>query len=178
MVSTERGFTVWITGLPGSGKTTLGGALVAQLRARGRRAELLDGDALRLTLSKGLGFSKVDRDEHIRRIGFLAELLARHGVVVVVAAISPYRATRDEMRKRLVDFVEVYARCSLEELERRDPKGLYARARSGEIANFTGISDPYEEPFTPDLTVDTDRQSLEVSVAVVLKELVALSYLQ
>jgi adenylyl-sulfate kinase len=177
MVSTERGFTIWITGLSGSGKTTLGEALVAQLRARGRRAELLDGDALRATLSKGLGFSKEDRDEHIRRVGFVAELLTRNGVVVVVAAISPYRATRDEMRQGLVDFVEVYMLCSLDELQRRDPKGLYARARAGELANFTGVSDPYEEPLAPEITLDTEHRSPEESVALVLEKIQALRYI-
>jgi len=175
-VSTERGFTVWITGLSGSGKTTLGEALVAELRASGRRVELLDGDALRATLSKGLGFSKQDRDEHIRRLGFVAELLMRNGVAVVVAAISPYRATRDEMRRRLVDFVEVYTRCSLDELQRRDTKGLYARARSGELPNFTGVSDPYEEPVAPEIVIDTEQRSPDVSLALLLEKLESLSY--
>lgn len=176
--SPEVGFTVWITGLPASGKTTLGEQVVRLLRMRGHNAELLDGDALRLTLSAGLGFSKDDRDEHIRRVGFVAELLARNGVGVVVAAISPYRSVRDELRRKLGRFVEVHVRCSLEELERRDPKGLYARARAGEITNLTGISDPYEEPLSPELTVDTEQETAATGAGRVLTVLERLGYLR
>lgn len=171
------GVTVWITGLPASGKTTIGEQIVRSLLARGCRAELLDGDVLRTTLSGGLGFSKQDRDEHVRRIGFVADLLARNGVVAVVAAISPYRSTRDEMRQKLGRFVEVHLRCSLEELERRDPKGLYARARAGQIKNFTGISDPYEVPLSPELTVDTEQETPAAAVDRVVAVLESLGYL-
>jgi len=171
------GVTVWITGLPASGKTTIGEKIVRMLLARGYRAELLDGDVVRTTLSPGLGFSKQDRDEHVRRIGFVAELLARNGVVAVVAAISPYRSTRDEMRQKLGRFVEVHLRCSLEELERRDPKGLYARARAGAIKNFTGISDPYEAPVSPELVLDTDRESADAGADRALSALEDLGYL-
>lgn len=167
-MSTTKGFTIWLTGLSGTGKTTIGLRIVDALRARGRNAELLDGDELRATLSKGLGFTRDDRDEHVRRIGFVAEILTRNGVVAVVAAISPYRSTREEVRARLRDFVEVHLRCSMPVLERRDPKGLYAKARAGQIARFTGVSDPYEDPLTPEIVADTDRDSVDVIVERVL----------
>ena len=176
-MSTASGFTIWLTGLSGTGKTTIGRRVVAALQARGRSAELLDGDELRATLSKGLGFTRDDRDEHVRRIGFVAELLARNGVVAVVAAISPYRSTREEVRARLRAFVEVHLRCSMPELERRDPKGLYARARAGQLAQFTGVSDPYEDPLAPEIAADTDRDSVEAIVERILAKAEELGHL-
>jgi adenylyl-sulfate kinase len=164
----DRGLAVWLTGLSGAGKSTIAEGVAAELRRLGRRVEVLDGDVIRENLSKGLGFSKEDRDTNIRRIGFVAELLARNGVVVIVAAISPYRAVRDEVRDRIEHFVEVHVHCPLEELVRRDVKGLYRRALAGEIANFPGVSDPYEEPVEPEITIDTSVETVDVSVRRVL----------
>jgi adenylyl-sulfate kinase len=164
----DRGLALWLTGLSGAGKSTIAEGVAVELRRRGRRVEVLDGDAIRENLSKGLGFSKEDRDTNIRRIGFVAELLARNGVVVIVAAISPYRAVRDDVRARIERFVEVHVHCPLEELVRRDVKGLYRRALAGEIANFTGVSDPYEEPVQPEVVVDTSVESVDGSVHRVL----------
>ncbi len=152
----RRGVTVWFTGLSGAGKSTLSTAVAASLRERGVPVEVLDGDVVRENLSKGLGFSKEDRDTNIRRIGFVAELLTRHGVVVLVAAISPYREIRDQVRARIGQFVEVHVRASLDTLVERDVKGLYRKALAGEISNFTGVSDPYEDPLQPELRIDTD----------------------
>ena len=168
MSEARRGVTVWFTGLSGAGKSTLAQALATELGERGIGVEVLDGDVVRENLSKGLGFSKEDRDTNIRRIGFVANLLTRHGVVVLVAAISPYREIRAEVRAAIEgggDFVEVYMQCSIEELSRRDVKGLYAKALRGEIANFTGVSDPYEEPLTPELVVDTEHEGVEDALA-------------
>src|SRR5262245_48762225 len=142
----HKGFTVWLTGMSGAGKSTISQLLEQRLRAAGARVELLDGDVVRTHLSKGLGFSKEDRDENIRRIGFVCELLARNGVIVIAAAISPYRAVREEVRARIPDFVEVYVECPLAVLVDRDVKGLYKKALAGEIRHFTGVSDPYEPP--------------------------------
>src|SRR5579885_2896952 len=155
-----RGFTLWLTGLSGAGKSTIADTIAPILRARGVPVEVLDGDVVRTNLSKGLGFSKEDRDTNIRRIGFVAHLLARNGVAVITAAISPYRATRAEVRREIGRFVEVYVRASLAACIRRDTKGLYRRALAGEIPQFTGVSDPYEEPLAPELVVDTDRKSV------------------
>jgi adenylylsulfate kinase len=153
------GGIVWLTGVSGAGKSTLAELLRVRLDACGAATEVLDGDAVRQQLSRGLGYSREDRDENVRRIGYVARLLARHGVWVIVAAISPYRSTRDEVRRSVelsrLPFVEVYVRCPLDVAERRDPKGLYRRARSGEIPHFTGLSDPYEEPISPELVIDT-----------------------
>jgi adenylyl-sulfate kinase len=171
------GFTVWFTGLSGAGKTTLSAALAEALRARGRRVEVLDGDVVRTNLSKGLGFSREDRDTNIRRIGFVARLLTRNDVAVIVAAISPYRAVRDEVRSEIGSFVEVFVRCPLETLIERDVKGLYERALRGEVAQFTGVSDPYEEPLNPEVVVNTDRESVEESVARVVAALERLGHL-
>jgi ATP sulfurylase/adenylyl-sulfate kinase len=165
------GFTLWLTGLSGAGKSTLAQQLVAALTARGRAPEVLDGDVVRTHLSAGLGFSREDRDTNIRRIAFVAQLVTRQGGVVIVAAISPYRATRDEARHMIGRFVEVYVDCPLEELVRRDVKGLYAKALRGEIGNFTGVSDPYEAPAAPEVTVFTDRETVEESAARVLRYL-------
>jgi adenylylsulfate kinase len=164
----EQGLTIWFTGLSGAGKSTIANALADELRAQGRRVEILDGDVVRENLSKGLGFSKEDRDINIRRIGFVAELLTRNGVVVLVAAISPYRAVRDEVRAMVGRFLEVHVDCTLDELTRRDVKGLYAKAIAGEIKNFTGVSDPYEPPLDPEVRVDSSVETIEESLAKVI----------
>src|ERR1700730_9090143 len=150
-MSTQTGFTVWFTGLSGAGKSALAPALRSEIQGRGRRVEVLDGDEVRASLCKGLGFSKEDRDTNIRRIGYVARLLSRNGVIAIVAAISPYRAVPDEVRRdHEACFVEVLVDCSLEELMRRDTKGLYARALAGTLKNLSGVSDPYEPPLTPE----------------------------
>lgn len=170
--ATQKGFTLWFTGLSGSGKSTLAQYLHPRLNGLGKRVEILDGDEVRENLSKGLGFSKEDRDTNIRRIGFVANLLARNGVVAITAAISPYREVRNEIRTRAqADFVEVYVRCSLDVLEERDTKGLYKKARAGIIKNFTGVSDPYEEPESPEIVVDTGRETIEESAEGILRYL-------
>jgi adenylylsulfate kinase len=170
-----RGFTLWFTGLSGAGKTTLTTALIPQLRARGARVEALDGDEVRTNLSKGLGFSKEDRDTNIRRIGYVCRLLARNGVGVIAAAISPYREIRDEVRGAIENdgavFVEVFVKASLDALIARDVKGLYKKALAGEIRQFTGVSDPYEEPLEPELVVETDSETVGESVAKILDKL-------
>jgi adenylyl-sulfate kinase len=163
------GLTVWFTGLSSSGKTTLSQAVYQQLAATGHCVELLDGDEVRLFLSRGLGFSKQDRDENVRRIGYVAELLTRHNVITLVSAISPYRDARDSVRARIPAFLEVYVNATIEECERRDVKGLYKKARAGEIKAFTGISDPYEAPLTPELECRTDLETVEESVAKVVR---------
>ena len=172
----ERGVTVWFTGLSGAGKTTIAEKLVQVLRDRGRKVEILDGDVVRTNLSKGLGFSKEDRDINIRRIGFVCNLLARNGVIAIASAISPYRSVRDEVRATHSDFVEVYIRCSIEKLTERDVKGLYAKALSGEIKNFTGISDPYEEPLNPEVLLDSETETEEESLAKLVDKLEELGY--
>ena len=154
-----EGFTLWFTGLSGAGKSTLANLVADELRARGHRVELLDGDEVRTNLSKGLGFSKQDRDTNIRRIGYVCMLLARNGVVAISAAISPYREIRDEVRRHHEQFFEVYVKCPLDTLVERDVKGLYRKALNGEIANFTGVSDPYEEPFSPELVIESHRET-------------------
>ncbi len=173
----ERGFVVWFTGLSGAGKSTLACGLESVLRERGLKVEVLDGDVIRTNLSKGLGFSKEDRDTNIRRIGFVCKLLARNGVATIAAAISPYREVRDEVRRDIGDFVEVYVKCPIDVLKERDAKGLYAKALRGEISNFTGISDPYEEPLNPEVTLETDTQSVEESLATLMARLEELGYL-
>ena len=172
-----NGVTVWLTGLSGAGKTTLAERLLPELENRGHRVETLDGDVVRTHLSKGLGFSREDRDENIRRIAWVASLGPRHGATMIVSAISPYEETRTEARERIGDFVEVYVKCSLDRLIERDTKGLYKRALSGEIKNFTGISDPYEEPRDPEIVVETDTESVETSVTRILEGLEQASYL-
>ena len=174
----HKGFTIWFTGLSGAGKTTIADAIEPLLRERGiTKLEKLDGDVVRTHLSKGLGFSKEDRDTNIRRIGWVAEVLTRNGVCVLASAISPYREIRDEVREHIGNFVEVYVKCSIPELTRRDVKGLYERALKGEIANFTGISDPYEEPLNPEVVVDSEAEELDESVAKVMAKLEELGYL-
>jgi phosphoadenosine phosphosulfate reductase len=160
----HQGFTLWFTGLSGAGKSTLSQAVAGRLRKYGAEVELLDGDVVRTRLSKGLGYSKADRDENIRRIGFVCELLSSHGVIAVAAAISPYRALRDELRSRIANFVEVFVDCPISVLTERDSKGLYKKALAGEIPNFTGISDPYEPPLSPALTIDSSLETPEQSL--------------
>ncbi len=157
----EQGKVLWFTGLSGSGKTTTAREVAAQLRAAGARVELLDGDELRETICKGLGFRREDRMENIRRITYVAKLLSRHGVVVLVSAITPYQEMRDYARSELAHFVEIYVQCPLEVCEQRDVKGLYALARRGELSNFTGISDAYDQPEQPELIIDTANHTLE-----------------
>jgi adenylylsulfate kinase len=173
----QQGFTVWFTGLSGAGKSTLTGRLEEVLQERGHRVEVLDGDVVRTNLSKGLGFSKEDRDTNILRIAFVAHLLTRNNVAVITAAISPYRDIRAQARRQIGNFVEVYVRCSLEELVRRDVKGLYAKAIRGEIANFTGVSDPYEEPLNPEVIVDSEKETIDESLAKIVNRLEELGYL-
>jgi len=161
----NAGLTVWLTGLSGAGKSTIAAELATALRNEAHRVEVLDGDDVRTNLCAGLGFSKEDRDTNIRRIGYVANLLTRNGVIVIVAAISPYREVRDEVRERIGRFVEVYVRCPLDELIKRDVKGLYHKALAGEIDHFTGVSDPYEEPEDDaDLVVDTSQEDVATSV--------------
>src|SRR5450759_561354 len=167
----KKGFTIWFTGLSGAGKSTLAGILAEELEDRGHRVELLDGDEVRTNLSSGLGFSKADRDANIRRIAYVAKLLSRNGVVAITAAISPYREIRDEARGEIRSFVEVFVDCPIEVCEERDVKGLYARARRGEIAQFTGVSDPYEPPLSPEVTVFTGRETPRESVDKILAAL-------
>jgi adenylylsulfate kinase len=161
---THKGFTLWLTGMSGAGKSTISDSLMERFREGRARVELLDGDVVRTNLSQGLGFSREDRDTNIRRIGFVSELLSRNGVIAVVAAISPYRATREEVKGRIANFVEVYVECPIEVLAERDVKGLYKKALAGEVGNFTGISDPYEPPENPDVVVRSDREDLGESV--------------
>jgi adenylyl-sulfate kinase len=163
-MKTERGFTLWFTGLSGAGKSTLSEIVTQRLREAGRKVELLDGDVVRTHLSQGLGFSKEDRDTNVRRIGFVCELLSRNGVIAIVAAISPYREVREELRTRIADFLEIYVECPIDALAQRDVKGLYKKALAGEISQFTGISDPYEPPLSPHLSIRSDREEIAESV--------------
>lgn len=158
-----EGFTLWFTGLSGAGKSTISGILCQRFKAAGRRVELLDGDVVRTHLSKGLGFSREDRDINIRRIGWVCEILSRNGVIAIAAAISPYREVRDEVRARIPNFVEVFVDCPLEVVAERDVKGLYRKAMAGEIAQFTGVSDPYEPPLNPEVRIDSSAETPEQS---------------
>jgi len=167
----NSGCTLWFTGLSGSGKSTLSQLVASRLRALGARVEVLDGDITRTLLCRGLGFSREDRKENIRRIGFVCELLSRNGVIAIAAAISPYRSSRDELRKRITKFIEIHMNCPVEVLIERDVKGLYKKALAGEIKQFTGISDPYESPIAPELTIDSSSESLEASLAKILRRL-------
>jgi bifunctional enzyme CysN/CysC len=173
VVTQHRGVTVWLTGLSGAGKSTIAEAVCTELLVRGMRAQVLDADLLRKHINRDLGFSKKDRDENVRRIGFVADLLTRHGVIVLVAAISPYRAAREQVRQTIDNFVEVYVNAPLSVCEERDPKGLYKKARSGEIHGFTGIDDPYEEPLTPDIRLNTHEQPSKACVDAVLEAILS-----
>ena len=164
----NNGFVLWLTGLSGAGKSTIAAAVAPELEARGHRVEVLDGDEVRTNLCQGLGFSREDRDTNIARIGYVAGKLAKHGVAVVVAAISPYREARDKVRSSVDTFVEVHVAAPVTTCAERDVKGLYAKALAGEIKNFTGVSDPYEEPLDPEIALHTEREPVERSVEQVL----------
>ncbi|MBM3319237.1 MAG: adenylyl-sulfate kinase [Candidatus Eisenbacteria bacterium] len=172
-----KGFTIWFTGLSGSGKTTLARVVEEILRERGMKVEVLDGDVVRTNLSKGLGFSKEDRDTNIKRIGFVCHLLSRNGVVAIASAISPYRDVRDSNRRLIGRFVEVYVKCPLDVLVKRDVKGMYAKALAGEIKGFTGVDDPYEEPLNPEVLVETDKESEEACVQKIIRTLELMGYI-
>ncbi len=172
----HKGFTLWFTGLSGSGKTTVSRIIEKQLIERGYRVEVLDGDVVRENLSKGLGFSKTDRDINIRRIGFVCELLTRNGVVAIAAAISPYRDVRDENRARIGRFVEVYAKCPLEVVAERDVKGLYKKAMAGELKGMTGVDDPYQAPENPEVVFESDRETPQESAARIMSKLEEMGY--
>ena len=169
---------MWFTGLSGAGKTTISEIVEHELRERERRVEVLDGDIVRTNLSKGLGFGCEDRNVNVLRIGFVANLLARNGVAVIVSAISPYKEARDQVRRRIIDFVEVFVDAPLEVCAERDVKGLYAKAYSGEIPQFTGVSDPYEPPAAPDLVLKTDEEEPQESARKVIEKLEFFGYLQ
>ena len=174
----KKGFTIWFTGLSGAGKTTISDRLVELFNELDTHVEVLDGDVVRTNLSKGLGFSKEDRDTNIKRIAFVCKLLTRNGAGVIAAAISPYREVRDYAREEIGNFVEVYVNASLEACEKRDVKGLYAKARSGEIKQFTGISDPYEAPLNAEVVCDTDNETIDESARKVIAALEDLGYLE
>jgi adenylyl-sulfate kinase len=174
----HKGFTIWFTGLSGAGKTTLARLLESNLKLRGHRVEVLDGDIIRTNLSKGLGYSKEDRDTNIRRIGFVCHLLTRNEVVAIAAAISPYRDIRGEVRNQIGSFIEVYVKCPIEVLAERDVKGLYKKAMAGEIKHFTGVDDPYEEPLEPEITIETDTETPEQSAARIIAKLEAMSLIE
>ncbi|MFP5263020.1 MAG: adenylyl-sulfate kinase [Blastocatellia bacterium] len=171
----QKGFTLWFTGLSGAGKTTLARLIETELKARGHKVEVLDGDVIRTNLSKGLGFSKEDRDTNIRRIGFVCDLLTRNDIIAVAAAISPYRHVRDEVRRQIGSFVEVFVKCPVDVLAERDVKGLYKKALAGELKNFTGVDDPYEEPTAAEVIVETDSEMPSESVARILSKLEEMS---
>jgi len=172
-----KGFTLWFTGLSGAGKSTLARKVEGILLERGMNVEVLDGDEVRENLSKGLGFSKEDRDTNIRRIGYVCNLLSRNGTVAISAAISPYKSVRNEVRAMMKHFVEVYVECPIEVLTERDVKGLYKKALAGEIKNFTGISDPYEAPEKPEVVVNSSTQTEDESVAMIISTLEMLNYI-
>lgn len=175
---THEGFAVWLTGLSGAGKSTIAEKLAGRLRAQGGAVELLDGDVVRTNLSQGLGFSREDRDTNIRRIGFVTELLTRHGVIVIVAAISPYRDAREDVKEKIPRFLEIHVDCSIDVLTARDTKGLYKRALAGELDHFTGISDPYEAPVNPALIIHSDRETVEESAERIWCELEARGFVR
>ncbi|MGO9646402.1 MAG: adenylyl-sulfate kinase [Candidatus Bathyarchaeia archaeon] len=170
-----QGFVVWLTGLPGSGKTTIAKHLESKLRTMNWQVEVLDGDELRLNLSKGLGFSREDRETHLKRAAYVAKLLSRNKVAVIAAFISPYRNIREYARKETTNFIEVFVKCPLQVCVQRDPKGLYKKASSGEIKNLTGPQDVYEEPLAPDLIVETNNMTVEASVSMIVEKLNQLS---
>jgi adenylylsulfate kinase len=173
----DRGFTIWFTGLSGAGKSTLAEMLYHELRRREMKVEMLDGDVVRTNLSKGLGFSKEDRDTNILRIGFVANLLSRNSVAAIVSAISPYREARNQCRAMISDFVEVYVYATVEECAKRDVKGLYAKALAGEITGFTGVDDPYEPPSSPEILIDTLTEEPDQSLQHILDRLGDMGYI-
>ncbi len=173
----DTGFTLWFTGLSGSGKTTIAEIVQEEMIRRGLKVELLDGDVVRQHLSKGLGFSKEDRDTNIRRVGFVCKLLTRNGIVAIGSAISPYEAIRAENRAMIGNYVEVFVKCPLDVLVERDAKGLYKKALAGEIKNFTGVSDPYEEPENPEILVETDKETAEECAHKILVKLEEMGYI-
>jgi len=174
----NTGFTIWFTGLSGAGKSTLAEVIERRLKDQGRNVEILDGDIVRTHLSKGLGFSREDRDTNIKRIAFVCSLLTRNGVVCISAAIAPYREAREWARREIGDFVEVYVKCPIEVCRQRDVKGLYKLVDEGKIKNFTGVDDPYEEPENPELVIETDKESVGESVSRIFAKLVELGYLE
>ncbi|MFL5691953.1 MAG: adenylyl-sulfate kinase [Ktedonobacteraceae bacterium] len=174
----NTGFTIWFTGLSGSGKSTLSEIIEERLKARGRNVEILDGDIVRTHLSKGLGFSREDRDTNIKRIAFVCGLLTRNGVICISAAIAPYSEAREWARHEIKNFVEVYVKCPIEVCRQRDVKGLYKLVDEGKIKNFTGVDDPYEEPEHPELVIETDKESIEESVERIFAKIVELGYLE
>ena len=176
-MSEHKGFTAWFTGLPCSGKTTVADRVAVMLRERGHKVERLDGDIVRKGLTSDLGFSKQDRDENIRRVTYLAAMLTRNGVVAITSFISPYRELREQARREIGRFVEVYVRCPVEVCIQRDSKGMYKKALAGEISDFTGVSDPYEEPLNPELVVDSDKETVDNCAKEVLSRLRTLGYL-
>jgi adenylylsulfate kinase len=173
----QKGFTAWFTGLPCSGKTTIANKVAEILRNEGLRVERLDGDIVRKVLTEDLGFSKEDRNENIKRVTFVAKLLTRNDVAVFATFVSPYRERRQRTREDIGEFVEIYVRCPVEVCIERDIKGMYKKALSGEIKNFTGINDPYEEPLQPELVLDTDKESIDESVQKVINKLLELGYI-
>jgi len=177
MCEEHEGFTLWFTGLPCSGKSAVGDRVAAILKDKGLRVERLDGDVVRQDLTRDLGFSKKDRDENIRRVTFVAKLLSRNGVAVLTSFISPYREMRDRARTETANFVEVYAKCPLEVCMQRDVKGMYQKALRGEIKEFTGVSDPYEEPLNAEIVLETDKETVDESVQKVLRRLTELGLL-
>jgi adenylyl-sulfate kinase len=174
----KKGFTVWFTGMSGSGKSTLANAVEKELLERGINVEILDGDIIRTNLSKGLGFSKEDRDINIRRVGFVCNLLTRNGACAIAACISPYRSIRNENREMIGRFVEVFCKAPVEKLIERDPKGLYKKALAGEIKGFTGIDDPYEDPEKPEVVVETTEETVEESVGKIMRTLELMGYIE
>ncbi len=174
----NSGFTIWFTGLSGAGKSTLSEVIERRLKARGCEVEVLDGDVVRTHLSKGLGFSREDRDINIKRIAFVCGMLTRHGVICISAAIAPYREAREWAREEIGNFVEVYVKCPLEVCRQRDVKGLYKLVDAGKLKNFTGVDDPYEEPEHPDVVIETDQETIEESVQHIFAKLEALGYLE
>jgi len=173
----QKGVTLWFTGLPCSGKSAIADIVAEKLKAQGLRAERLDGDIVRQDLTRDLGFSKADRDENIRRVTFVAKLLARNGVAVLVSFISPYREMRDRARQQISSFVEIYVKCPMEVCAKRDVKGMYQKAMRGEIKEFTGVNDPYEEPLRPELILETDKETLDQSVEKAMAKIKELGYL-
>jgi len=173
----HKGFTLWFTGLSGSGKSTLADAVAEDLKKRGMKVERLDGDIVRKSLTKDLGFSEEDRNMNIERVTFVAKLLTRNGVAVLASFVSPYNKIRAYSRKEIGDYILVYVKCSLEECEKRDTKGMYAKARAGHIKDFTGIDHPFEEPDSADIIVETDKQTIEESKEIILNALESMGYL-